>query len=62
MIKGPKKVFRTISERELSSHRDRVNYEITLRTEKIKLSLLILIRSKKQRIVKEYLNEMTKKE
>ena len=38
-----------------------MNHEITIKTEKIKSSLLISIRSEKQEIVKEYLDEMTKK-
>ena len=61
-LKNLKKVFKTISERELLSRRNEVDYEITLKTEKIKSSLLIFTRSKKQKIIKEYLNEMTKKE
>ena len=38
-----------------------MNYEITLKIEKIKPLLLISIRSKKQEIIKEYLNEIIKK-
>ena len=57
-----KKVFKEISERELSSHRNGVNYEITLKIDKIKSLLLIPIRLEEQEIVKKYLNEMTRKE
>ena len=59
-LKDLKKVFGTIPERELSPHRNEVNYEITLKIEKIKSSSLISTRSKEQEIVKKYLNEMTK--
>ena len=61
-LKDLKKVFETILKRKLSSRRYEVNYEITLRIEKIKSSLLILIRLEKQKIVKKYLNKMTRKE
>ena len=61
-LKDLKKVFKEISERELLSHRDGVDYEITIKTEKIKSLLLISTRSEKQKIIKEYLDEMTKKE
>ena len=61
-LENLRKVFGTISKRELSSRRDGMDYEITLKIEKIKLLLLIPIRLKKQEIVKEYLNEITKKE
>ena len=61
-LKDLKKVFETILEGELSSSRDEVNHEITLKTKEIKSLLLIPIRSKEQKIVKEYLNEMLKKE
>ena len=55
-------MFEIISEREVSPHRNEINHEITLKTKKIKSLLLILTRLKEQEIVKEYLNEMTKKE
>ena len=55
-------MFKEISKRELSSYRNEVNYEITLKTEKIKSLLLIFTRSEKQEIVKEYLNKMIRKE
>ena len=61
-LENLRKVFEEISKRELSSHRDGVNHEITLKTEKIKSLLLIPIRSEKQKIIKEYLDEMTRKE
>ena len=61
-LKDLKEVFRTISKEELSFHRYEMDYEITLRIKKIKSLLLISIRSKKQESVKEYLNEMTRKE
>ena len=61
-LKDLRKVFEEILEKELSSYRDGVNYEIILRTEKIKSLLLIFTRLKEQEIVKEYLNEMTRKE
>ena len=61
-LKDLKEVFEEISKEELLPHRDEVNYEIILKTEKIKSLLLISIRLKKQEIVKEYLNEMTRKE
>ena len=57
-----KKVFETISKEELSSYRDGMDYEIILKTKKIKPSSLILTRSKEQEIIKEYLNEIMKKE
>ena len=57
-----KKVFKTILKEKLSSHRNEMNYKIILKTEKIKLLLLIFIRLEKQEIVKEYLNEIIKKE
>ena len=38
-----------------------MNYEIILKTEKIKSLSLILTQSKKQEIIKEYLNKMTRK-
>ena len=56
-----KKVFEEILKEELPPHRDEVDHEITLKIEKIKPSLLILTRSKKQENVKEYLNEMIRK-
>ena len=61
-LENLKKVFGIISKRELSSRRNKVNYEIILKTKKIKLSLLIFIQLEKQKIVKEYLNKITKKE
>ena len=61
-LKDLKRVFETILKEELSSHRDGVNHEITLKIKKIKFSLLISIRSEEQKIIKKYLNEMTKKE
>ena len=61
-LKDFKKVFGTISKEELLLYRERIDYEITLKTDKIKPSSLISIRSKKQYIVKEYLNEIIKKE
>ena len=57
-----KKVFGTIPKEKLSSSRDEVDHEIVLKTKKIKSLPLILTRLKEQEIVKEYLNEMTKKE
>ena len=61
-LKDLKEVFGEISERELLSYRNEVNYEITLKIKKIKPLLLILIRLEKQEIIKKYLNEMIKKE
>ena len=61
-LKDLRGIFETISEEELLSRRDEVNYEITLKTKKIKPSLLISIRSEKQEIIKKYLNEIIKKE
>ena len=61
-LENLKKVFETILEGKLLLSRERMNYKITLRTEKIKSSLLILIRPEKQQIVKEYLNDIIKKE
>ena len=46
-LKDLKKVFGTILERELLLHYDGVDYEIILKTEKIKFLSLIFIRSKK---------------
>ena len=40
-------MFKTILEKELLSSRKEVNHEITLKTNEIKSSLLILTRSKK---------------
>ena len=60
-LKDLKEVFETISERELPSRRYEVDHEIILKTEKIKLLLLIPTRLEKQKIVKKYLNEMTRK-
>ena len=57
-----KKVFGEILERELLPYREGVDHEIIIKTEKIKSSLLIFTRSEEQEIVKEYLDEMTKKE
>ena len=45
-LKNLKKVFETISEEKLSSNRDEINYEIILKTKRIKSSSLIFIRSK----------------
>ena len=56
-----KEVFKTIFEGELLLSRERVNYEITLINNKIKPSLLILIRPEEQQIVKEYLDDIMKK-
>ena len=61
-LKNLKKVFEIIFEKKLSSRRYEINYEITLKIEKIKSLLLILIRLEKQKIVKKYLNEITRKE
>ena len=61
-LENLKKVFETISKKKVSSHYDEVNYEITLKTKKIKSSSLISIRLEKQKIVKEYLNKITRKE
>ena len=55
-------MFRTIFKKELSLKRDKVDYEITLKKEEIKSSLLIPIRLKEQYIIKDYLNKMLKKE
>ena len=60
-LKDLRKIFEEISERELSPYRDGVDHEITIKTEKIKSSPLISIRLEKQKIIKEYLDEMTKK-
>ena len=57
-----KKVFKIISKKELLLHYDKVNYEITLRSEKIKSSLLIPTRLERQEIIREYLDEIIKKE
>ena len=61
-LKDLKEVFGIISKRKLSFHRYEIDYEITLRTEKIKSSLLISTRLEKQKIIKKYLNKMTRKE
>ena len=61
-LKDLKEVFKEILERELLPYRDEVDHEIIIKTKKIRPSLLISIRSKEQKIVKEYLDEMTKKE
>ena len=61
-LKDLEKVFKEIFKEELSFHRDEVNHEITLKIEKIKLLLLIFIRSKKQKSIKKYLDEMIRKE
>ena len=61
-LKNLRKVFEEILERKLSSYRNEVNYEIILKSEKIKSLSLISIRLEKQKIVKEYLDEMTRKE
>ena len=60
-LKNLKEVFKIISERELSSSYVEINYEIILKTETIKSSSFISIKSKKQEIIKEYLDEMMKK-
>ena len=60
-LENLKKVFETILERELLPRYEEMNYEITLKTEKIKPLSLIFTRSKKQKIIREYLNEMIKK-
>ena len=60
-LKNLKKVFETISKEKLLSSRKRVDHEITLKTNEIKSSSLISIRLEKQQIVKNYLNEMLKK-
>ena len=57
-----KEVFEIISKKKLSFYRNKVNYKITLKTKKIKSLLLILIRLEKQKIIKEYLDKITKKE
>ena len=54
-------MFETILEEELSSSYEEIDYEITLKTNKIKSSSLIFIRSKKQYIVKKYLDEIIRK-
>ena len=54
-------MFETISKGELLLNHERVDYEITLKTNEIKSSLLISIRSEEQHIVKKYLNEMIRK-
>ena len=46
-LENLKKVFETISERELSFNREEVNYKITLKIKEIKLLLLILIKLEK---------------
>ena len=61
-LKDLKEVFEEILEGKLPSHYREVDHEITLKTDKIKPSLLISIRSEEQEIVKEYLNEITRKE
>ena len=61
-LKDLKKVFEIIFKEKLLLKRERVDYEITLKIEKIKPSLLIFIRLKKQQIIKEYLTEIIKKE
>ena len=61
-LNGLEEVFRTIPERELSPSREGVDHEITLINNKIKPSLLIPTRPEEQQIVKEYLDEMMKKE
>ena len=61
-LENLRKVFEIIPKEKLSPRRNGVNYEITLKTKKIKSSLLSSTRPKKQKIIKEYLNEITKKE
>ena len=60
-MKDLKKVFETISKEKLLSYRDEINYEIILKTKKIKSLSLISIRLEKQEIVKEYLNKIIRK-
>ena len=60
-LKNLKRVFETISKRKLLSYYERIDYEITLKTEKIKSLSLISIRLEEQEIVKEYLNIMIRK-
>ena len=60
-LKDLKEMFETILKKELLFSRKEVNYEITLKTNKIKSSSLIFIRLKKQYIVKKYLDEMLRK-
>ena len=54
-------MFETILEKKLSFNYEKIDYEITLKTNEIKLSSLILIKSKKQYIIKRYLNEIIRK-
>ena len=54
-------MFETILKRELSFSRKEIDYEIILKTNEIKSLLLILTRSKKQYIVKKYLDEMLRR-
>ena len=61
-LKNLKKVFETIFKEKLSSYYKEIDYEITLKIDKIKSLSLIFTRSKKQYIIKEYLNEIIKKE
>ena len=46
-LKNLKEMFETILKKELSFNYEKVDYEITLKTNEIKSSSLILIRSKK---------------
>ena len=61
-LKNLKKVFETIFEEELPSSRDKVDHEIILKIKEIKPSLLISTKSKEQEIIKEYLDEILRKE
>ena len=61
-LKDLKEVFETRLKEELLLSRERVDYEITLKTNEIKSSSLIFIRLEKQHIVKKYLDEMVRKD
>ena len=57
-----RKIFKTVPKRELLSSREGIDYKITLKTKEIKSLLLIPTRLEEQQIVKEYLDEMIRKE
>ena len=60
-LKNLREVFKIILERELLFSREEIDHEIKLKTEKIKPSSLILIKSEEQHIVKKYLNKIIRK-
>ena len=61
-LKDLKKVFETILKEKLLLSREKINYKIILKTKEIKSLLLISIRLKEQQVIKEYLDEIMRKE